>query len=245
LRARLLLGIACLAAAGGAAAQSSSPSEVRLMLYGWIAGFEGTVGAADSGGRVDADFSGLLDNLELSGFMLYADWRRDRWSIFGDWSHFKVESTAPSPLGALYAGVDAEIKGNVVQAAVGYRIAGDDNSGVDAFAGLRYYDLEARMTLQPAQAVARILSGSDQWVDGLIGARWRGRVGRHWTLSAYGDVGAGGSDQSWQAVAAVNYEFSWGAVAAGWRHLVVDYYSGSLKLDAALSGPFLGAVLRF
>jgi hypothetical protein len=43
----------------------------------------------------------------------------------------------------------------------------------------------------------------------------------------------------------VNYEFSWGAVAAGWRHLYVDYDCGSLKLDAALSGPFLGAALRF
>jgi hypothetical protein len=231
--------------ANGAVAQPGSPSELRLMLYGWIAGFEGTVGAADSGGRVDADFSSLLDNLELSGIMLYADWRRDRWSVFGDWSHFKVESTAPSPLGALYAGVDAEIKGNVVQAAVGYRIAGDNHSGVDAFAGLRYYDLEAQLTLQPGQLGARNLTGSDQWADGIIGARWRGRVGRHWTLSAYGDVGTGGSDLSWQAVAAVNYEFSWGAIAAGWRHLDVDYDSGGLKLDCALSGPFLGAALRF
>ena len=215
------------------------------MLYFWIAGFEGTVGAADAGGRVDAEFSSLLENLELSGIMLYADWRKDRWSVFGDWSHFKVSSDAPSPLGSLYAGVDAEIKGNVAQAALGYRVLGDFRSGVDAVAGLRFYDLEARMTLQPAALATRNLNGADQWVDGVVGARWRGRAGHHWTFSAYGDVGAGGSNRTWQAAAVVNYEFSWGAVAGGWRHLDVDYESGGLKLDAALSGPFLGAMLRF
>jgi hypothetical protein len=141
--------------------------------------------------------------------------------------------------------VDAEIKGNVVQAALGYRVFGDFDSGVDAFAGLRYYDLEARMNLQPAQLATRALSGSDQWVDGVVGARWRGRLGRDWTLSAYGDVGAGGSDRTWQAAATVSYAFSWGDVIGGWRHLYVDYENNGLKLDAALSGPFLGASLRF
>jgi hypothetical protein len=243
--ARLLLGLACLATACGAAAQSSEPSELRLTLYFWIAGFEGTVGAADGGGRVDADFSGLLDNLELGGFMLHADWRMDRWTLFGDWSHFKVSSEAPSPFGAAYAGVDAEIKGNVAQAALGYRVLGSFDSGVDAFAGLRFYDLEARMTLQPGALAARNLSGSDQWVDGIIGARWRGRPSRDWTLSVYGDIGAGGSDRTWQAAATVSYEFSWGAVTGGWRHLYVDYETSGLKLDAALSGPFVGATLRF
>ena len=242
---RLLLGVACLAAASGAAAQSGDSSELRLTLYFWIPGFEGTVGAADAGGRVDADFSGLLDHLELGGYMLHADWRRDRWTLFGDWSHFKVSSEAPSPLGAAYAGVDAEIKGNVVQAAMGYRVLGSFDSGVDAFVGLRFYDLEARMALQPAALPARNLAGADQWVDGIIGARWRGRLGQHWTASVYGDLGAGGSNRSWQAAATVNYEFTWGALVGGWRHLDVDFDSSGMKLDAALSGPFLGATLRF
>jgi len=124
-------------------------------LYFWIAGFDGTVGAADAQGSADADFSGLFDNLEFAGYMLHADWRRERWTVFGDWSHFNVTSSAPSPLGALYAGTDARIKGGVGEVAIGYQFLGNADSRADAFAGLRYYNIEAQMTLQPALAGAR------------------------------------------------------------------------------------------
>ena len=247
-RSRLLswlFGIASLLSGPEAAAQAGTASELRLTLYFWIAGFDGTVGAADSQGRVDADFSGLLDNLEFAGYMLHADWRRERWTVFGDWSHFNVTSSAPSPLGALYAGTDARIKGGVGQIAAGYQVLGGTDSRADAFTGLRYYNIEAQMTLQPALAGARSLNGSSAWVDGIVGARWQGHLNRNWILGVYGDVGTGGSNYSWQAAATASYEFSWGALAGGWRYLYVDYESSGLKLDAALSGPFVGATLRF
>jgi hypothetical protein len=240
-----LTGIALCASATCAAAQSGGTSELRLTLYFWIAGFEGTIGASDSGGQVDTEFSGLLENLEPGGYMLHADWRKGRWTAFGDWSYFNVTSSAPSPFGALYAGTDARIKGGVAQVAGGYQVFGDGDTGVDAFTGLRYYDIEIDMTLQPGLAGARSLNGSGQWVDGIVGARWRGRVNRQWSFSFYGDVGGGGSKFSAQAAATANYEFSWGALVGGWRYLYVDYDSGGMKLEAALSGPFVGATIRF
>lgn len=240
-----LLGIACMATGAGAAAQSATPSELRLTLYFWIAGFDGTVGTADSQGSVDADFSGLLDNLELGGYMLHADWSRGPWTAFGDWSHFNLTSSAPSPFGALYAGTDARIKGGVGQVAVGHQVVGHADSRADAFIGLRYYNIEAEMTLQPGLAGGRSLNGSSAWVDGIVGARWHGRIDRQWTLLLYGDVGGGGSKYTWQAAATASYEFRWGALVGGWRLLYVDYDSSGLKLEAALSGPFLGAALRF
>jgi hypothetical protein len=41
----LLAGAATALATTGVIAQSGSPPETRVMLYFWIAGFEGTVGA--------------------------------------------------------------------------------------------------------------------------------------------------------------------------------------------------------
>ena len=240
-----LFGTAFVVCATGAAAQSGGASELRLTLYFWIAGIEGTIGASDSGGQVDSEFSSLLDNIEPRGYMLHADWRKDRWTAFGDWSHFNVTSSAPSPFGALYAGTDVRIKGGIGQVAGGYQIVGDTDSGVDAFTGLRYYNIEAEMNLQPGQAVARNLNSSSQWVDGIVGARWRGRLNRQWAFSVYGDVGGGGSKFSGQAVATANYETTWGALAAGWRYLYVNYDSSGLKLDVALTGPFVGATVRF
>jgi hypothetical protein len=242
---KLFIAAVLAALTGSALAQSSKTSEFTLTPYLWNAGFEGTIGASDGGGRVDADFSGLLDAMEVSGIMLYADWRRDRWTVFGEWTHVKVTSSVPSPFGALYAGLDSEIKGNIVQGAVGYRVLGDRTSGVDVFGGLRYYNLEARLDLLPRLLAARSVSGSETWTDAIVGARWRGRLSGNWVAALYGDVGAGGSDSTWQAVANIGYEFQWGSILGGWRHLVADYEKDGLKIDAALSGPFLGASFRF
>lgn len=229
----------------GAAAQSATQSGFTLTPYLWSAGFKGTVGATDGAGRVDADFSNLSDNMELSGFMLHADWRKDRWSVFGDWATVKVESSAPSPRGLLYAGVNGEIRGNILEAAMGYRVLGDAASGVDVFGGLRYYDLEARLDLYPGLLAARSLTGSANWVDGIVGVRWKGKLSDRWTASAYGDVGTGGSNLSWQAAATIGYEFQWGSLIAGWRYLAADYDNNGLKIDAALGGPMVGASFRF
>lgn len=243
---KLLIGTILALVTGSAAAQSAKASEFTLAPYLWNAGFDGTIGASGGGGgRVDADFSGLVDAMEVSGLMLYADWRRDRWSVFGDWTHVKVTSDTGSPLGLLYAGVNGEIKGNIVQGAVGYRVFGDGTSGVYVFGGVRYYDLEARLDLLPRVLAGRSVSGSDNWADAIVGARWRGQLSRNWVASLYGDVGAGGSDSTWQVAANIGYEFEWGSILGGWRHLVVDYDSGALKIDAALSGPFVGARFRF
>jgi hypothetical protein len=231
--------LACTAAPPGEAA------EFRVAPYLWNAGFKGSLGAADAGGPANGDFSGLLDNLEVSGFMLHADWRRDRWSVFGDWSHMDVSSSAPSPRGALFSGVEGSIAGNIMQAAAGYRVQGDAAAGVDLFAGLRYYDLELTLALRPGVLAARNAAATDDWVDGLVGVRWSGRSGANWEFGFYSDIGAGGSDRSWQAAAQASYRFSWGSLVGGWRHLDVKYENGAYRLDAALSGPFFGAIFRF
>lgn len=242
---KLMIGALLGVLPAGALAQSAAPSGFTLTPYLWSAGFTGTIGASDGGGRVDADFSGLADSMEISGFMLHADWRRDRWSVFGDGTTVKITSSAPSPLGPLYAGVDGEIRGNILQAAVGYRVLGDAASGIDAFGGLRYYDIEVQLDLRPGLLAARSLGGSENWVDAIVGARWHGRFKRNWVAKVYGDIGAGGSDATWQAAASIGYEFRWGSLLAGWRHLVADYDNNGIRIDAALSGPLLGASFRF
>ncbi|MDH4149754.1 MAG: hypothetical protein OEW79_01515 [Betaproteobacteria bacterium] len=229
----------------GAAAQSATPSEFTLTPYLWSAGFKGTIGTTGGTGRVDADFSNLIDNMETRGFMLHADWRKDRWSVFGDWVIVKVDSSAPSPRGLLYTGVGGQIRGNILETAIGYRVLGDAVSGVDVFGGVRYYDLEARLDLNPGLLAGRSVSGSENWLDGIVGMRWMGKFGNRWTASAYGDVGAGGSNTTWQAAATVGYEFQWGSLLAGWRYLVADYDNNGLKIDAALGGPMVGASFRF
>ena len=223
--------------------------EWTVTPYLWAAGYDGTVGVAggDSGlgDRASFDFGSLSDNMRLGGFMLNASWRNDRWTAFGDWTYAKVKSDSPTSVPALYGSVNGEIKGNIVQGNVGYDLAGNANSHLDVFAGARFYDLDVKLGLGGGALQDRTLQGDAQWVDGVVGARWVARFAPSWEAYLQGDVGGGGSDLSYQAIAALGYRFSWGSLVGGWRYLHVDYEDGPYRLDAALTGPFLGATFRF
>ena len=245
--ARVLpLAVAGLLAAGAAGAQTS---EFRFSPYIWIAGFDGTVGTAGNGAglgdRVSVDFGHLSENLRVGGAMLNGSWRRGRWTAFGDWTYAKVTSDAESQWGVLYSGVDAEVKGNIVQGFAGYDLLGGRDVHLDAFAGVRFYDIDIGLDLRGGTLQDRSLSGDAQWADGVVGLRWTARLAERWDAYVQGDVGAGGSNLSWQVIAAATYGFSWGSVIAGWRHLSLDYDDGPYKLDAALSGPLVGVSLKF
>lgn len=243
------IAAAALLATCCAAPALAQDTQFRLAPYAWIAGFDGKIGVGDAGsggggGRVDVDLDGLSDNMSLAGAMLYADWRAGRWSVFGDWTYAKVESDA-STSGVLYDGIDAELKGNIVQAALGYATHDDGRSRIDAFVGVRFYDLEGSLGLRPAALASRTISEDARWADAIAGVRLQSRLDEHWDLGLYGDIGTGGSDLTWQLFGSIGYRFSWGSITGGWRHLVVDYDKDKLRIDAALTGPFIGAVFRF
>ncbi|MBP2674431.1 MAG: hypothetical protein H6Q84_1271 [Deltaproteobacteria bacterium] len=244
-----ILAIAAFLFAGTAFA---ADSEFRIEPYLWVAGLTGTIGTPTSGpglpegGRIDATFGNLSENLELAGGgMIAVDYRRNRWSVFGDWTYAHVKSEAPSPLGQLFSSVEGDLKGHIVQGAAGYQLYGGDRWRVEAYAGARYYNLDLQLELRPGTLAGRVSQADPDWVDGLVGARYQGLLGDHWAFALQGDVGTGGSDVSWQGIASLGYRVSWGTIVGGWRYLKVDYEDGDTKMDLALSGPFFGVIFRF
>jgi len=242
---RLLVALLFLSAASVTLAQSS----LRITPYLWAAGFEGTVGASGSGagigGQIDVNTDSLSDSLRLSGGMLHANWRNDRWSVFGDWTYANAKVDAPSPFTVLYAGVDVKVKGHIVEGYGGYEVTGARDSHVDVFAGARYYTMEVSLGLREGTLPGALATSDDNWVDGVIGTRWDTRFAENWEAFASADAGTGGSRLSWQLFAGLGYRFGWGSIVGGWRHLHVDVDKSNFKLDGALSGPFLGASFTF
>ena len=225
----------------------AAESEWQISPYLWIASFKGTVGGSggnqDTGG--EATFEHAWENTSLAGGMVNAGWRRDRWTAFADWTYANVRSESPARVPALYDSVEAQIRGHVVQAFAGYDLMPRETSHLDLFAGARYYNLDVSIDFAGAASQSRELQGSQDWFDAVAGLRWTKRYANHWLSTVSGDVGTGGSNLSWQGYAGVGYDFSWGTLIGGWRYLHIDYNSGSYQLDAALTGPFMGASWRF
>jgi len=218
--------------------------EFHVTPYLWAASIDGTVGAGGGDDdRVDVDAG--FDELELGGFMARGAWRNGPWVLFGDWSYAKVRSEASPRRGVLYSGAQAEVRGHILQGAAGYTLYRGDDMVVDVFGGLRYINVRVGLDLSAGLLPAASLRADDSWVDGVVGMRGKMPLSQRWHFGWYGDAGTGDSDLTWQLAGWLDRRFSWGSVGGGWRHLYVNYEKTAIKLDAALTGPFIAADFRF
>jgi hypothetical protein len=232
----LLLAAPAVAAAG----------EFNFTPYIWIPSINGAMGTGGGssglGDIVTVDFS---PEFRIGGAMLNFSWREDRFTTFGDWTYANVRATSPSPFGLAYSEVHGQIVGNVVQLFAGYLLLDHGDVKLDTFIGARGYGIVGRLDLDAGAAPAVGLSSEEIWADAAIGLRFNALMAKHWLAHLRADIGAGGSNFTWQGYAAGGYQFSWGGLLAGWRYLYIDKGEGSLRLKLALSGPVIGANFTF
>jgi hypothetical protein len=148
------------------------------------------------------------------------------------------------------ASVNFDFKSTIWTLAATYRLVTADDSALDVFAGARYLHLQEQMdwTLNgnvgqiPLPGRAGTQSAKDDVWDGIIGLKGRLAFGKDlaWFVPYYGDLGTGGSDVTWQAMAGLGYAFKWGDIIGGWRYLDYQFKSSSNIDSMSLNGPMLG-----
>lgn len=223
--------------------------------YLLMAGLDGTVGVQGHATDIDASFSDLLDNLE-AGFMGIFEARNGRWMLGLEGVYMKLGSdgafdiTGPGGVVSVGGRVDVESTMMIWQGSVGYRVL-DEVTKLDLVGAVRYTDLDVDIGVSatvapPPFGGARSASGSESWADLVIGLRALHPVSEKVALAGYVDVGAGGSDLTYQLIAGVNWSLSETfVVKAGYRYLYWDYEDGGTVWDVAASGPYLGLGIRF
>ena len=84
-------------------------------------------------------------------------------------------------------------------------------------------------------------------INAVIGGHARWNINDKWSLAAYGDVGTGDSDITWQTIGRVGYSFDRWDLTAGYRFLRWEFDEGDNDLleDVDLKGPYAGAIFRF
>jgi len=232
-----------------AAPAAASAGELSITPYVWIPGITGTVGTAGGdtglGSRLSVDLNRFSDSLRLGGAMLNMTWRQDRAVVFGDWTYANVRSSADTVVGIVYPTIEAQIKGNVLQFFSGYTVMEEGNASLSLFVGARAYDLFAGITYTGATVADVKGESSSFWMDAVAGLRLDAHFAEKWLLHLRGDLGSGGSSFTWQGYAVGGYAFKWGDLVGGYRHLYIDRGEGNVRIQLALSGPFVGAHFTF
>lgn len=166
--------------------------------------------------------------------------------------------------------VIAEVAAAYEVAHWGTTMSPDSGTALDLYAGGRFWwqHGDARLTVSGTLAGLGPLGlkltgegtlsaeGTKQWIDPVVGARLRHQFTPGLNLVVSGDVGGFdvGSRFSWQAIAALDYDFMktknviWSGMV-GYKALYVDYSTGSgltrYQYDMTMFGPIFGLTARW
>jgi hypothetical protein len=225
----------------------------------------GTVTASPS-----VSFGDLVSHFNI-GVMGAADARYDRFSVLTDFlylnvggtpTHFKALKFPNRPDIPIDAGVQSSagltLRTTIWTLAGGYTLAQGDWGNFDAIAGFRLLNINERINYSLAISIQGPLgngatfggiggvSGSRDIWNGIGGFRGRVRVGdTSFFVPYYFDVGAGGSNLTWQISSGVGYHVGPVDVSLTYRYLSFEQGDSSVVQHLDIKGPMLMANFTF
>lgn len=213
----------------------------EFTVYGWLSDISGEV---KNGTDFTYNIDDIVDSMQMVLMGGY-EGRINRFSVIGDMVYLNVGNEEDVAIPAGSATADVDLTSLVISGAVGYDLVQSDEVRLSVVAGLRYLDMELESDLTVGGTEVPAASGSQDMLDGTIGIRGYFAFGDNWFLPYYADVGTGDSDISYQLFGGVGYQFGWGDVRVGYRHLCVEMEDEKLMEDLTISGPIIGMGFRF
>jgi hypothetical protein len=254
-----LLSSSLLTAASAAAEESISiePSDgwqFKAQAYGWLPTIEGTL---PNGDDMELEIDDILDNLDFT-FMGVLEAQKGKWSIVPDIVYLKLSAdeggnTTVDPMPGnnfvIPTRVDfgVEMEAWIVNLAGGYSVYQSNTHDFQVLAGVRYLSLEVTAELDASIIPGEtVVDGRDETWDGIVGVRGVKKLSDKWWFNYRFDVGAGDSDQTWNAVAQLGRQYDWGSAVLGYRYLHYDFDSNfKLQEDLDVYGPLIGVAWEF
>jgi hypothetical protein len=229
---------------------------------------------AIGGGTASTDtsigFGDLLSHLNFAT-MVAADAQYGRFSLLTDFiylnlggeaSRFRSVRPPNEPPIPISTGVDANVSMNLTSSiwtlAGGYTLAEGNWGNFDAIAGFRFLALNA--TLDHSIGIAAVgprgngaifgrggsVSASDDIWNGIGGFRGRVRLGNAGLfIPYYFDIGAGGSNLTWQIASGLGYHTGLADLSLTYRYLTFDQGSDAKLQTLTVKGPMLAMTFAF
>ena len=216
--------------------------------YAWVPSIDGTLRYQLPGQPgpdstdVGADSISVLEALNFAA-MIAAEARYQRYSVLTDLIYMDLGASGSkvrdvnfggggsTGVGAnLDRGTESSLSGSLWTLMGGYTVLQGDWGHADIVGGFRLFSLNSETNIRLAGDVTAPsgsasfnrnakLSDSATLFDGVIGMRGRLGIGKGFYAPYAFDIGTGSSTLTWQASAGLGYQFSWGGVALGYRHL--------------------------
>jgi hypothetical protein len=216
--------------------------------YLWFPGVHGTaVGPRGNGLSFRASPGDLLSNARF-GLMGAVEARRKRVVVSGDLLWIRLEADKAIPFPGLRA-TSANIKGTefFLTPKIGVRVIDNEKIKINALTGFRYWHLGESLNFNPS-ILGLNFSGSQNFVDPLVGGRIEAALSPKIVVNVLGDVGGWdtGSQLEYQWVGLLGYRIkpAW-TLQAGYRYLFIDYRtSRAFIFNATTSGVVFGVTLN-
>lgn len=214
-------------------------------LYLWAISIDGDIGIRGRTASADITFEDVWDNLNAVFTLRFSSLYNNKFGVLVDYNYLDLGNEKLTDT----VNAEASFKSQILNLAGIYRMHSSGKHTWDGVAGIRYTDLDATIDLN--NLGARV-SGDQDWVDPIVGARYAFSFNDRWSLRLYGDIGGFGvsSDLTWQALGLVDFQ-PWKnvAIVAGYRAIYTDYETGSAEdrftYDATVHGPVVGIDFRW
>lgn len=247
LLAKLLLPIFLLQsglASVAVAEEFATEPDWKVSAYLWTAALDGTLGLGPIEADLDLSFSDLLSDLDIGGSLAV---RRDMGShmLVGDLTYLALSpDDVAGPMGStIGSGLDLTLLAGYY----GHKWGSSDRFGA-LLVGARYMELAVDMSLAlglPTEPEIK-MSVDPSFTDFVVGGMFATKLGPKWDLFFTGDIGAGGSNSSWQTQLMFQRRLQSGnRIDIGARILSVDFddtvAGGQLfVIDARITGLMFG-----
>jgi hypothetical protein len=225
----------------------------------------GTVTSTSSVG-----FDDLLQHLNFAT-MVAADAQYDRFSVLTDFLYMNLSATPSQfrsvnfpnhphiPISAsAESSQGLNLNAKIWTLAGGYTVLKGDWGNFDVIAGFRYLGIPMRINYNLGFTVTGpegrsetfggigSVSGSINLWNGIGGFRGRVRIGDTGLfVPYYFDIGAGGSNLTWQIASGVGYHLGWGDVSLTYRYLSFQQGNNALLEHLWIKGPMVMADFKF
>ena len=229
---------------GAAKASEFEPDpDWKISAYLWTTGLSGEMGIGPITADVDLSFSDILSAVDIGGAAIARrDWGAN--ALMVDLAYFALSpDDAPGPLGTT---ISPNLKMPLLSAYYGRKWGTESQYG-GLLVGARYMKMDLTMKVKGLPGDNKITkSGSPSFTDFLVGGMYSRQLNDRWNLMLQGDVGVGGSNDSW------NFQFifqrktkSGNMWNLGARILSIDFDdtlpNGELfVVDAEMAGLMLG-----